>query len=78
MKNPNGYRSAYKLSGNRRRLWTARVTVGWTDDGRHKYKNITKNNRQIDTWTHEHRYHRTCIYPQDARTASESNQHDLI
>lgn len=40
MKNPNGYGSVYKLSGNRRRPWTARVTVGWTDDGKQKYKNI--------------------------------------
>ena len=40
MKNPNGYGSGYKLSGNRRRPWTARVTVGWTDDGKQKYKNI--------------------------------------
>lgn len=40
MKNPNGYGSIYKLAGNRRRPWTARVTVGWTDEGKQKYKNI--------------------------------------
>lgn len=40
MKNPNGYGSVYKLAGNRRRPWTARVTVGWTDDGKQKYKNL--------------------------------------
>lgn len=31
MRNPNGYGSVYKLSGNRRRPWVARITVGWTD-----------------------------------------------
>lgn len=28
MRNPNGYGSIYKLPGNRRRPWTARITVG--------------------------------------------------
>ncbi len=40
MKHPNGYGSVFKLSGNRRRPWCIRVTVGWTDDGKQKYKNI--------------------------------------
>lgn len=40
MKNPNGYGSVFKLGGNRRRPWCARVTVGWSDDGKQKYKNI--------------------------------------
>lgn len=31
MKNPNGYGSVYKLSGNRRRPWVARITNGWKD-----------------------------------------------
>lgn len=38
MKNPNGYGSVFKLSGNRRRPWCARVTAGWTDDGKQQYK----------------------------------------
>ena len=29
MRNPNGYGSVYKLSGNRRKPWVARVTIGW-------------------------------------------------
>lgn len=29
MRNPNGFGSVYKLTGNRRRPWIARVTVGW-------------------------------------------------
>lgn len=30
---PNGYGSAYRLSGNRRNPWIARKTIGWADDG---------------------------------------------
>lgn len=40
MKNPNGYGSVFKLGGNRRRPWCARVTIGWSDDGKQQYKNI--------------------------------------
>ena len=32
MKLPNGYGSATKLSGNRRKPYLARVTLGWTTD----------------------------------------------
>lgn len=43
MKMPNGYGSVYKLSGNRRKPWAARVTDGWTIDtktmkSKQKYK----------------------------------------
>lgn len=38
MRLPNGYGSVYKLKGNRRRPWIARVTVGWTDGGKQLYK----------------------------------------
>jgi integrase len=34
MRLPNGYGSVYKVSGNRRRPWAARVTTGWTPDGK--------------------------------------------
>lgn len=40
MKNPNGYGSVFKLGGKRRRPWCARVTVGWSDEGKQQYKNI--------------------------------------
>lgn len=40
MKLPNGYGSVFKLSGNRRKKFGARVTVGWTDEGKQLYKNI--------------------------------------
>ena len=36
MKMPNGYGSVYKLSGNRRKPWAARVTDGWTIDAKTK------------------------------------------
>lgn len=38
MKNPNGFGSAYKLPGNRRRPWAARITVANVDGHfKHKY-----------------------------------------
>lgn len=40
MKNPNGYGSVYKISGARRKKFGVRITAGWTDDGKQKYKNI--------------------------------------
>lgn len=40
MKNPNGYGSVVKLSGNRRNPFCARRTVGWTEKGHPKYKAI--------------------------------------
>lgn len=33
-----GYGSVYKLSGNRRRPWVARITTGWSEDKRQLYK----------------------------------------
>ncbi len=33
MKNPNGYGSVVKLSGNRRKPYCARKTSGWNDKG---------------------------------------------
>lgn len=38
MKNPNGYGSVFKLSGKRRKPFTARVTAGWDDEGKQLYK----------------------------------------
>ena len=37
MKNPNGFGSVYKLPGNRRKPWAARITVSH-DMGKYKYK----------------------------------------
>lgn len=40
MKNPNGYGSVVKLSGNRRNPFCARRTVGWNEKGQPKYKAV--------------------------------------
>ena len=46
MKNPNGFGSVYKLSGNRKKKWIARKTISW-ENGKQKRKIIgyfeTKN-----------------------------------
>lgn len=36
----NGSGTVYKLSGKRRKPWLARITTGWTDEGKQQYKNI--------------------------------------
>src|SRR5690606_27514729 len=40
MRLPNGYGSVHKLPGNRRRPWRARVTVGWTEDGKQLFYTV--------------------------------------
>ena len=40
MRLPNGFGSCYKLSGNRRKPWIARVTTGWSDEGKQEYYTI--------------------------------------
>lgn len=40
MKNPNGFGTVYKLSGNRRKPFIARITAGWTEDGKQIYHTI--------------------------------------
>lgn len=40
MKNPNGYGSVIKMSGNRRKPFGVRITIGRKDDGRQIYKYI--------------------------------------
>lgn len=51
MRNPNGYGSVHKLSGNRRKPWRVRVTKEWTEDSKQKYMNIgyyaTRNEAMI-------------------------------
>lgn len=41
MKNPNGFGSCIKLSGNRRKPWGARITIGYYENGNPKYKFIS-------------------------------------
>ncbi|WP_017795146.1 tyrosine-type recombinase/integrase [Oceanobacillus kimchii] len=38
MRNPNGYGSIYKLSGNRRKPFAVRITTGWNNEGKQKYE----------------------------------------
>lgn len=40
MKLPNGYGSVHKLSGNRRKKYRARVTVGWDNNGKQLYEEL--------------------------------------
>lgn len=40
MKNPNGFGSVYKLSGNRRKPFIARVTAGWSPEGKQLYHTV--------------------------------------
>lgn len=40
MKNPNGFGSVIKLSGNRRNPFMARKTVGWNEKGHPIYKAV--------------------------------------
>lgn len=40
MRRGNGDGSVFKLSGKRRKPWAVRVTVGFTDEGKQKYKYI--------------------------------------
>ena len=48
MKNPNGYGTVVKLSGNRRNPWTAKVTTGWTEDGKQIIKYLGYYPKKID------------------------------
>ena len=38
MKNPNGFGCVYKASGNRRKPYIARITVGWDDNGKQLFE----------------------------------------
>lgn len=40
MKNPNGFGSVHKLTGNRRNPWRARKTVGWDENCKQLYQTI--------------------------------------
>ena len=40
MRNPNGYGSVHKLTGNRRNPYRARKTIGWDDEGKQLYQTI--------------------------------------
>lgn len=48
MRNPNGFGTIIKLSGKRRRPYAIRITSGWTDNGRQKYKYISYHEKKTD------------------------------
>lgn len=48
MRNTNGYGSVIKLSGKRRRPYAVRITAGWTDDGRQKFKYISYHQKKTE------------------------------
>ena len=41
LKNPNGHGCVTKLSGNRRKKWYAKVTIGWDENGKAIIKILT-------------------------------------
>ena len=40
MRRGNGDGSIFKLSGKRRRAYAVRITIGWSEDGKQKYKYV--------------------------------------
>lgn len=48
MRHPNGYGSIVKLSGKRRRPYAVRITAGWTDEGKQKFKYISYHEKKTD------------------------------
>ena len=58
MKLPNGYGSVFKLSGNRRRPWAARVTTGWTEDGKQIYRYLGYYKARAEAMQALAEYHR--------------------
>lgn len=50
-KRANGDGSIYKLSGNRRNPWAIRITVGWDENGKQKYKYLSYHESYTDAKT---------------------------
>lgn len=48
MRNSNGFGSVIKLGGKRRRPYAVRITAGWTDDGKQKFKYISYHEKKTD------------------------------
>ena len=49
MRNPNGYGSIFKLSGNRRKPFAVRITKGYTDEGKQIYKYLSYHNTRRES-----------------------------
>lgn len=61
MKNPNGFGSVYKLSGNRRKPWVAVVTVGFEENGKQIRKPIGYFKTKVEGLTALSDYHNGSI-----------------
>lgn len=48
MRNANGFGSIIKLSGKRRRPYAVRITVGWTEDGKQRFKYLSYHEKRKD------------------------------
>lgn len=48
MRNSNGFGSVIKLSGKRRRPYAVRITAGWTDDGKQRFKYVSYHAKKAE------------------------------
>ena len=48
MRNPNGFGTIVNLGKKRRRPYAIRITAGWTDDGKQKFKYISYHEKKTD------------------------------
>ena len=48
MRQANGMGGVIKLSGKRRRPWAVRITTGWTDDGKQKFKYLSYHEKKSE------------------------------
>lgn len=46
MRNTNGFGSVIRLGGKRRRPYAVRITAGWTDDGKQKFKYLSYHEKR--------------------------------
>ena len=46
MRNANGYGSIIKLKGKRRKPYAIRITVGWTEDGKQRFKYLSYHEKR--------------------------------
>ena len=65
MKRPNGSGTILKLAGNRRRPWAIKLTIGYTEEGKHQYKYLSyhKTKREAER--------ALALYNQDPYTLSK-------
>lgn len=57
MRNPNGYGSVHKLSGNRRKPWRVRLTTGFNEQGKQQFINVGYAETRADAMQMLAKYH---------------------